>query len=88
MMGFGDAVASAGQSAPRSIQITTVTPHNSIFTGWMLFLMPNQVSKVLKAHSSIYKERTSGIKLLLLSAAAGKPVYESTGTLLHTKVNV
>ena len=30
------------QSAPRSRQITTPTPHHSIFTGWMLFLTPNQ----------------------------------------------
>ena len=30
------------QSAPRSRQITTPTPHHSIFTGQMLFLMPNQ----------------------------------------------
>jgi len=30
------------QSAPLSRQITTPTPHHSIFTGWMLFLMPNQ----------------------------------------------
>jgi len=30
------------QPAPRSRQITTSTPHHSIFTGWMLFLMPNQ----------------------------------------------
>jgi len=30
------------QSAPHSIQITTPTPHHSIFTGRMLFLMPNQ----------------------------------------------
>ena len=29
------------QSAPRSGQITTSTPHHSIFTGQMLFLMPN-----------------------------------------------
>jgi len=87
-MEFGDAVASAGQSAPCSRQVTTATPHNSIF--YRLDALPDaQPSvKVLKAHSSIYKERTSGIKLLLLSAAAGKPVYESTGTLLHTKVNV
>jgi len=35
MMGFGDAVASAGE-------ITTPTPHHSIFTGQMLFLTPNQ----------------------------------------------
>jgi len=31
------------QSAPRSRQITTPTSHHSIFTGWMLFLMPNQL---------------------------------------------
>jgi len=30
------------QSAPRSGQATTPTPHHSIFTGRMLFLMPNQ----------------------------------------------
>ena len=30
------------QSAPRSRQITTTTPHHSFFTGWMLFLTPNQ----------------------------------------------
>jgi len=42
---FWDAVASAGpyakQSASRSRQITTTTPHHSIFTGRVLFLMPN-----------------------------------------------
>jgi len=30
------------QPAPRSRQITTSTPHQSISTGWMLLLMPNQ----------------------------------------------
>jgi len=30
------------QYAPRSRQITTATPHHSIFTGRMLFLTPNQ----------------------------------------------
>ena len=30
------------QSAPRSRQIITPTPHHSIFTGRMLFLAPNQ----------------------------------------------
>jgi len=30
------------QSAPRSRQLTTPAPHHSIFTGWMLFLTPNQ----------------------------------------------
>ena len=36
------AVALAGRYAPRSRQITTPTPHHSIFTGWTLFLMPKQ----------------------------------------------
>jgi len=30
------------QSAHCSRQITTLTPHHPIFTGWMLFLTPNQ----------------------------------------------
>jgi len=30
------------KSAPRSRQITTPTPHHSVFTGRMLFLPPNQ----------------------------------------------
>jgi len=30
------------QSAPPSRQITTPTPHHSIFTGWMLFWTTNQ----------------------------------------------
>jgi len=30
------------QSAPHNRQITTLTPHRSIFTGRMLFLTPNQ----------------------------------------------
>ena len=30
------------QSAPRCRQITTLTPHHSMFTGRVLFLMPNQ----------------------------------------------
>jgi len=30
------------QPAPRSRQITTSTPHHSIFTGWMLFPMSIQ----------------------------------------------
>ena len=41
------------QSASRSRQITTPTPHHSIFTGRMLFLTPNRV-KALK------DKRTSG----------------------------
>jgi len=38
------------QSAPRSRQITTPTPHHSIFTGRMLFLTPTNSVKALKPY--------------------------------------
>jgi len=43
------------QSAPRSRQKTTPTPHHSIFTGRMLFLTPNQ-----------QRQSTEGIKVQTL----------------------
>jgi len=47
MIGFGDGsgiswTIRSKQSAPCSGQITTPTPHHSICTGGVLFLMPNQ----------------------------------------------
>jgi len=46
LIGFGDGSGIGWtvckQSAPRFRQITTPTPHHSNFTGWMLFLTPNQ----------------------------------------------
>ena len=46
MMGFGDGSGiswtTCKQSAPRSRQVTTPTPHLSIVTGRLLFLTPNQ----------------------------------------------
>jgi len=46
MMGFrygsGISWAICKQCAPHSRQITMPTPYHSIFTGRMLFLMPNQ----------------------------------------------
>jgi len=46
MMGLGDGSGISWtickQSAPLSRQITTPTPHRSIFTGQMLFLAPSQ----------------------------------------------
>jgi len=44
------------QSAPRSRQITTPTPHRSIFAGRMLFLVPNQ-------QCQYYCQSTEGIAL-------------------------
>jgi len=40
------------QSAPRSRQITTPTHHHSIFTGQMLFLMPNQHCESTEGNSN------------------------------------
>jgi len=46
MTGFGDGNGIhwiiCKQPAPRSRQITMPTPHQSIFTGRMLFMTPNQ----------------------------------------------
>ena len=39
---LGCSVCKCIQFAPHSIQITTSTPHHSIFLGRMLFLTPNQ----------------------------------------------
>ena len=56
MMGFWDAAASAvpyaKKSAPRSREITTPTPHRSIFTGRMLFLTPDQQGQSTKGNST------------------------------------
>ena len=41
------------QSAPRSRQITTATPQNSIFTGRMLFLTPNQQCRSTKGNFTL-----------------------------------
>ena len=41
------------QSAPRSRQITTTTPHHSIFTGRMLFLMPDQQCQSISVNSAL-----------------------------------
>jgi len=60
MMGFGDGSGSSWtmckQSAPRSRQLTTPTPHRSIFTGWMLALMPNQQCQ--SSEGKLYKKIT------------------------------
>jgi len=66
MTGLGMAVASAGplrkQSEPRSRQIATPTPHHSIFTGWVVFLMSNHV----KALKQQVIHLLSGVKVRVL----------------------
>jgi len=57
MMGFWDAVASAGpykQSAPRSGQTTTPTRHHSLITDRKLYLTPNQQCQSTEGQTSFY----------------------------------
>ena len=58
MMGFSDGSGISWtickQSAPCSRQITTSTPHHSIFTGWMLFLTPNQQCQSTEGIATYY----------------------------------
>ena len=62
------------QSAPRSRQITTPTPHHSIFTGQVLFLMLNQqcqstvmvfirstVCDVTKESQALFRNRVASV---------------------------
>jgi len=59
------------QSAPRSRQITTPTPHHSSFTGRMLFLMPNQPTVSLYSEGIIITQQ----KLMLdISSKLSQPV--------------
>ena len=56
------------QPAPRSRQITTPTPHHSIFTGRMLFLTPNQQCQTTDGHQSnlIFILRNTHTRLMAL----------------------
>jgi len=64
MVGFWDgggiSWTTCKQSAPCSREITTPTPHHSIFTGRMLFLMPNRQCQSTEGTSTEGAE--SGIK--------------------------
>jgi len=68
MMGFWDAVASAGQYANNlhlDPEITIPTAHHSIFTGRMLFLLPNQQCQSTDSScitSVLYKKDTNARK--------------------------
>jgi len=62
MMGFwtdsGISWTICKQYAPRSRQITTPTPHQSIFTGQVLFLCPTNSDKALKATTATRIQNT------------------------------
>jgi len=56
------------QSAPRSRQITTSTPHHSIFTGHMLFLTSNQQCQSTEGNSyQIFQPETNQNQLNKIS---------------------
>ena len=59
------------QSAPRSRQITTPTPHQSMFTGRMLFLAPNQQCQSTEGNYSMVVQLQSEIKTYNLLEAMG-----------------
>ena len=48
------------QSAPRSRQITTPTPHHSIVTGRTLFLTPNQHWRLVRSTAAVNQHRLPG----------------------------
>ena len=66
MMGFWDdsgiSWTICKQYAPRSREITTPSPHQSIFTGQMLFLMPNQQCQSTECRAR-YQQLKSGKKI-------------------------
>ena len=74
MMGFLDGSGISWtickQSAPHSRQMTTPTPHHSIFTGWMLFLMPNQQCRST-ASTVIFMGRMNVTAAITTDQAAG-----------------
>jgi len=61
------------QSAPRSRQTTTPTPHQSIFTGQMIFLAPNQQCQSTEGIST---EVISQISQLIRTEATNERIPE------------
>ena len=64
------------QSAPRSRQITTSTPHRSVFTDRMLFLLPNQQHQSTEGRADIYR---------LAQNKHGHPALPQTPWKLHDR---
>ena len=61
------------QSAPRSRQITTLTPHHSISTGQMLFMTPNQQCQSIEGELD-----EAAVKRVLTSLGVGVEVCSCT----------
>jgi len=68
MMGFWDSSGISWticiKTAPRYRQITTMTPHHSIFTDRMLFPMPNQQCQSTEGEKSNLYVQPTNYKIL------------------------
>ena len=62
MMGGGSGISwtICKSFAPRSRQITMPVPHHSVFTGWMLFLPPNQQCQSTEGNWNKWKRKIKG----------------------------
>ena len=67
------------QSATRCRQITTPALHHSIFTGWMLVLMPSQQCQNTEGKSLIWRPQKSDI-----SSSEIHIFYHASVHMLHT----
>ena len=67
------------QSAPHSRQITTSTPHHSMFTGRMLLLTPNQLCQSSEGNP----ENNRGVGNVLLPASRPRDRDTSSASRLH-----
>jgi len=85
----GISLAICKRSAPHSRHTATPAPHHSIFTGWMLFMMPNQQCQSTEGmtHTSTHKQICSshpsrtGVKM---KANANKSAF----SLINSAVNI
>ena len=67
------------QFAPCSRQITTPSPHQSIFTDWMLFLTPSQQCQIILGLSVWENPRLSiGLHTRLTTLCPGIPGWAGT----------
>jgi len=81
--GSGVSWTTCKQSAPRTRQITTPTPHRSIFTGRMLFLMPSQRRQSTEGTSLFHYTDLSYYQ----PEVDGKPVGEYFRPGTHTQTD-
>ena len=85
----GISLAICKRSAPHSRHTATPAPHHSIFTGWMLFMMPNQQCQSTEGmtHTSTHRQICSshpsrtGVKM---KANANKSAF----SLINSAVNI